>query len=70
MREAPRSGCPINQAVEVLGDPWVMLILRDMVFGHRRRFRELLTGSLEGIASNILSAEGSGDAPQPEVVER
>lgn len=56
MRGSPRSGCPINAAVEVLGDPWVMLILRDMVFGRRRRFRELLNGSIEGIASNILSA--------------
>ncbi|MGX5697239.1 winged helix-turn-helix transcriptional regulator [Agromyces soli] len=55
MRESPRSGCPINAAVEVLGDPWAMLILRDMVFGHRRHFRELLGGSIEGIASNILS---------------
>lgn len=55
MRDSPRSGCPINAAVEVLGDPWVMLILRDMVFGRRRHFRELLSGSIEGIASNILS---------------
>ena len=55
MRETPRSECPINAAVEVLGDPWAMLVLRDMVFGHRRHFRELQGGSLEGIASNILS---------------
>lgn len=51
----PRSGCPINAAVETLGDPWSMLVLRDMMFGNRRHFRELLTGSEEGIASNILS---------------
>lgn len=55
MRDTPRSECPINAAVEVLGDPWVMLVLRDIVFGHRRHFRELQSGSLEGIASNILS---------------
>ena len=55
MRGTPRSECPINAAVEVLGDPWAMLVLRDMVFGHRRYFRELQGGSLEGIASNILS---------------
>ena len=55
MRDTPRSECPINAAVEVLGDPWAMLVLRDMVFGHRRYFRELQGGSLEGIASNILS---------------
>ncbi|WP_250031137.1 winged helix-turn-helix transcriptional regulator [Paractinoplanes maris] len=51
----PRSGCPINTAVEVLGDRWSMLVLRDVIFGDRRYFRELLTGSIEGIASNILA---------------
>ena len=52
----PRSGCAINAAVEVLGDPWSMLVLRDVMFGDRRHFRELLHGSEEGIASNILSS--------------
>ena len=56
MYSAPRSGCPINAAVEILGDPWAMLVLRDIMFGDRRYFRELLTGSEEGIASNILSS--------------
>ena len=56
MLSAPRSGCPINAAVEVLGDPWAMLVLRDIMFGNRRYFRELLAGSEEGIASNILSS--------------
>jgi DNA-binding HxlR family transcriptional regulator len=41
---APRSGCAINAAVEVLGDPWAMLVLRDVMFGDRRHFRELLAG--------------------------
>jgi DNA-binding HxlR family transcriptional regulator len=39
-----------------LGDPWTLLVLRDIIFGNRRHFRELLTQSEEGIASNILSA--------------
>src|SRR3954447_19045829 len=56
MQSTPRSGCPINAAVEVLGDPWAMLVLRDVMFGTRRYFRELLMGSEEGIASNILSS--------------
>lgn len=56
MATQPRSGCPINQATEVLGDPWSVLVLRDVVFGNRRHFRELLHGSIEGIASNILSS--------------
>lgn len=51
----PRSGCPINAAVEVLGDRWSLLVLRDVVFADRRYFRALLTGSMEGIASNILA---------------
>jgi DNA-binding HxlR family transcriptional regulator len=50
-----RSGCPINRAVEALGDRWTLLVLRDIVFGGRRHFRELLAGSEEGIASNILA---------------
>jgi DNA-binding HxlR family transcriptional regulator len=56
MQSEPRSGCPINAAVEVLGDSWTMLVLRDVMFGNRRYFRELLLGSEEGIASNILSS--------------
>lgn len=51
----PRSECPINAAVEVLGDRWSLLVLRDIIFGDRRYFRALLTGSVEGIASNILA---------------
>ena len=50
-----RSGCPINLAIEVLGDRWSLVVLRDVMFGNRHHFRELLTGSLEGIASNILA---------------
>ncbi|HEY2225528.1 helix-turn-helix domain-containing protein [Actinomycetospora sp.] len=55
MEREPRSGCPINQAVEAFGDRWTLLVLRDIVFGGRRHFRELLTGNEEGIASNILA---------------
>ncbi|HZP74716.1 MAG TPA: helix-turn-helix domain-containing protein [Pseudolabrys sp.] len=55
MSEAHRSGCPINLTLEVLGDKWSLLIIRDIIFGNRRHFRELLTRSEEGIASNILA---------------
>ena len=51
----PRSGCPINATIEVFGDRWSLLVLRDIVFGDRRYFRELQAGSEEGIASNILA---------------
>lgn len=55
MAREPRSGCAINAAVEVLGDAWSLIVLRDIVFGNRRHFRELLVGNDEGIASNILA---------------
>ncbi|MGO1738271.1 MAG: winged helix-turn-helix transcriptional regulator [Actinomycetaceae bacterium] len=51
-----RSGCPINMTTELLGDRWSMVLLRDLMFGTNRRFRELLAGSLEGIASNVLAS--------------
>jgi len=50
-----RSGCPINLTLEILGDRWSLIVLRDVMFGNRRHFRELLTQSEEGIASNILA---------------
>ena len=46
---------PITAAVDVLADRWSLLILRDVIFADRRYFRALLTGSAEGIASNILA---------------
>jgi DNA-binding HxlR family transcriptional regulator len=55
MNDDQRSGCPINLTLEVVGDKWSLLIIRDMMFGNRRHFRELLTKSEEGISSNILS---------------
>lgn len=55
MSDAQRSGCPINLTLEVVGDKWSLLIIRDMIFGDRRHFRELLTRSEEGISSNILA---------------
>jgi DNA-binding HxlR family transcriptional regulator len=50
-----RSGCPINLTVEVLGDRWSLIVIRDIMFGNRRHFRELMTLSDEGIASNVLA---------------
>jgi DNA-binding HxlR family transcriptional regulator len=55
VRTDHRSECVINQTVEVLGDQWTLLVIRDIVFVNRRHFRELLTKSMEGIASNILA---------------
>jgi DNA-binding HxlR family transcriptional regulator len=53
--DSHRSGCPINLSLEVFGDRWSLIILRDMMFGGRRHFRELLNHSEERISSNILA---------------
>jgi DNA-binding HxlR family transcriptional regulator len=55
MTDIQRSGCPINLTLEVVGDKWSLLIIRDLMFGDRRHFRELLTKSEERISSNILA---------------
>lgn len=51
----PRSTCPINRALEMLGDQWSLLILRDVALKDFRSFRELLTGSSEKISAPVLS---------------
>ncbi len=50
-----RSGCPINLTLEQLGDRWSLIVIRDLMFGNRRTYGELLAGSEEGIASNVLA---------------
>src|SRR5882672_3369041 len=52
--ENHRSGCPVNLMLEVFGDKWSLIIIRDMMFEGKRYFRELLR-SEEKIASNILT---------------
>ena len=54
MMENHRSHCPINLALEVFGDKWSLVIIRDIMFDGKRHFRELLQ-SEEKIASNILT---------------
>lgn len=49
-----RSSCPISYALEIFGDRWTLLVLRDMILYGRQRFRDLLASD-EGIASNILT---------------
>lgn len=50
-----RSGCPINLTLEMIGDRWSLIVIRDIMFGNRRHFGELLRLSDEKIASNILA---------------
>jgi len=49
-----RSGCPLNASIEMLGDRWSLLIIRDMMLRGSRTFKEFL-GSYEKIATNILT---------------
>src|SRR6202044_1851503 len=55
VKSTQRSGCPINLTLEMLGDRWSLIVIRDVMFGNRRHYRDLLTHSEEGIASNILA---------------
>ena len=50
-----RSGCPINLTLEMLGDRWSLIVIRDIMFGNRRHYGDLARLSEEGIASNILA---------------
>jgi DNA-binding HxlR family transcriptional regulator len=52
--DSHRSLCPINLGLEVFGDRWTLLIVRDLMFAGKRHFRELLHSD-ERIASNILA---------------
>jgi len=49
-----RSRCPISLALDVIGDRWSLLIVRDLMFAGKRYYRELLRSD-EGISSNILA---------------
>jgi DNA-binding HxlR family transcriptional regulator len=51
---ARRSTCPINASLEVLGDRWSLLIVRDMLFSGARTYKDFLASN-EKIATNILA---------------
>ena len=50
----PRSGCPVVFALDVFGDRWTLLVIRDMVFRGFRTYGEFLNAG-EGISTNILA---------------
>lgn len=50
-----RSGCPIASTLDIVGDKWSLLIIRDMIIKHKRTFKEI-SDSDERIAPSILSA--------------
>src|SRR6266851_9949927 len=49
-----RSACPLNATLEVLGDRWSLLIVRDLIFKGRTTYKDFLAGG-EGIATNVLA---------------
>jgi len=49
-----RSGCPVSISLEMLGDRWSLLIVRDLMVRGYRTFKEFQRSG-EGIASNILA---------------
>ena len=55
MKKEFRSGCPISSTLDVVGDKWSLLIIRDMLVKHKKTFKEI-SNSDEKIAPSILSA--------------
>jgi len=53
-KSTARSQCPISLALDVIGDRWSLLIVRDLMFAGKRYYRELMRSD-EGISSNILA---------------
>ncbi|MFX5547103.1 winged helix-turn-helix transcriptional regulator, partial [Acinetobacter baumannii] len=49
-----RSDCPIACSLDVIGDKWTLLVLRDIVVFKKTRFEEFLE-SPEKISTNILT---------------
>ncbi len=47
--------CPIDYALEIFGDRWTLIVLRDLMLGGKRHYRELAAAK-EGIATNVLAA--------------
>ena len=55
MKKEFRSGCPLSSTLDIVGDKWSLLIIRDMLIKHKKTFKEI-SDSYERIAPSILSA--------------
>lgn len=55
MTQSRRSPCPVACSLDLIGDRWTLLIIRDMMFLGKHRFEEFLESS-EGISTNILTS--------------
>ncbi|MEJ2158568.1 MAG: helix-turn-helix domain-containing protein [Desulfobacteraceae bacterium] len=71
------SGCPVACALDIVGDHWTLLVIRDLMFLGIHEYKEMLAGA-EGISSNILTdrlkrLEGNGliaSVPHPQSRKR
>ncbi len=54
MKKKRRSNCPISYALDLIGDKWSLLILRDIIFFDKKHYHEFME-STEGISTNILA---------------
>lgn len=54
-----RSDCPLGISLDVFGDKWSLLIIRDMMFGNKCTYNDFLKSG-EGIATNILASRLKG----------
>lgn len=54
-----RSDCPVSQALDVFGDKWSLLIIRDLMFGNKCTYNDFLKSD-ERIATNILASRLKG----------
>lgn len=54
MPQEKRSNCPISFALDLIGDKWSLLILRDIIFFGKKFYHEFVS-SEEGISTNILA---------------
>ncbi|TGK37679.1 winged helix-turn-helix transcriptional regulator [Leptospira andrefontaineae] len=50
-----RSDCPISCSLDIWGDKWSLLIIRDLMFNKKRTYGDFLKSD-EGIATNILAS--------------
>ena len=54
MSENARSTCPLSTALDLFGDRWTLLVIRDLALRGKHSFSEILE-SAEGVATNVLA---------------
>ncbi|MEY4905979.1 MAG: hypothetical protein RLZZ292_3794 [Bacteroidota bacterium] len=59
MKSKKRSDCPLSCSLDIWGDKWSLLIIRDMMFTKKNTYGDFLKSG-EGIATNILASRLQG----------